>query len=154
MQPYYDNATFRPQISLGYLLRRVYKLSLARLEDVVDDVNMTQWIALAMISNGLATTCRDLSRDMGHNSGAMTRVIDQLEEAGLLNRVRDADDRRVSNLQLTEAGHAALTRNIPPIVDVWNDILRDMEHDEVTRLIASLTKLLAGLESDPAHPES
>lgn len=154
-QPYYSVDTFRPQISLGYLLRRVYKLSLARLEARVSgEVNMTRWIVLAMISHGLANTCRDLSRDMGHNSGAMTRLIDQLEEHALVRRIRDNDDRRVSNLEITEAGRAALVDNIPPIVDVWNDILCDVDRDEVDRMIDTLTKLLDRLEADADSVEA
>jgi DNA-binding MarR family transcriptional regulator len=155
-QPYYDVASFAPRISLGYLLRRVNKLSIARIETTFDgsEISFTQWIVLALVSTGTATTCSDLSRNMDHNSGAMTRVVDQLEERGLLIRRRDDDDRRISNLSITEAGTRTVNELVGRVVDVWNDILGDFDRDEITTLIATLTKLLARLESPESQQEA
>jgi len=154
--PYYDVASFAPRISLGYLVRRINKLSVARIEATFDgsEISFTQWIVLALVSSGIATTCAELSRNMDHNSGAMTRVIDQLEERGLLVRRRDNDDRRVSNLSITEAGSQTVHELVGRVVDIWNDILGDFDHDEITRLIATLSKLLARLESPEPQPEA
>lgn len=154
--PYYDVATFAPRISLGYLVRRINKLSVARIEAAFDgsEISFTQWIVLALVSSGIATTCAELSRNMDHNSGAMTRVIDQLEERGLLIRRRDNEDRRVSNLSITEAGSQTVHELVGRVVDIWNDILGDFDHDEITRLLATLGKLLARLESPEPQPEA
>jgi DNA-binding MarR family transcriptional regulator len=155
-KPYYDIVSFAPRISLGYLVRRINKLSIARIEATFDgsEISFTQWIVLALVSSGIATTCAELSRNMDHNSGAMTRVIDQLEERGLLVRRRDNDDRRVSNLSITEAGSKTVHELVGRVVDVWNDILGDFDRDEITQLIATLGKLLARLESPEPQPEA
>jgi DNA-binding MarR family transcriptional regulator len=155
-EPYYDIVSFAPRISLGYLVRRINKLSIARIEATFDgsEISFTQWIVLALVSSGIATTCAELSRNMDHNSGAMTRVIDQLEERGLLVRRRDNDDRRVSNLSITEAGSKTVHELVGRVVDVWNDILGDFDRDEITQLIATLGKLLARLESPEPQPEA
>jgi DNA-binding MarR family transcriptional regulator len=155
-KPYYDIVSFAPRISLGYLVRRINKLSIARIEATFDgsEISFTQWIVLALVSSGIATTCAELSRNMDHNSGAMTRVIDQLEERGLLVRRRDNDDRRVSNLSITEAGSQTVHELVGRVVDVWNDILGDFDRDEITQLIATLGKLLARLESPDPQPEA
>lgn len=155
-EPYYDIVSFAPRISLGYLVRRINKLSIARIEATFDgsEISFTQWIVLALVSSGIATTCAELSRNMDHNSGAMTRVIDQLEERGLLVRRRDNDDRRVSNLSITEAGSQTVHELVGRVVDVWNDILGDFDRDEITQLIATLGKLLARLESPEPQPEA
>ena len=155
-KPYYDIVSFAPRISLGYLVRRINKLSIARIEATFDgsEISFTQWIVLALVSSGIATTCAELSRNMDHNSGAMTRVIDQLEERGLLVRRRDNDDRRVSNLSITEAGSQTVHELVGRVVDVWNDILGDFDRDEITQLIATLGKLLARLESPEPQPEA
>jgi hypothetical protein len=75
MQPFYTLENFRAETCLGYLLRRVYKLSVAQVEAKLEDtgVGMTQWIVLSLVDRGIATTCRALSRNMGHDSGAMSR---------------------------------------------------------------------------------
>lgn len=153
MQQFYSIENFRAETCLGYLLRRVHKLSVARMEPTLEEmgVGMTQWVVLSLVDNGIATTCRGLSRNMGHDSGAMSRLVDQLETGGLLARVRDDADRRVSNLVLTETGKAVLTRSAPPVIAVWNDILRDIAPEDVSRTIATLAKILGQLEEREAE---
>lgn len=46
----------------------------------------------------------DLARIADLSSGAMTNRLDQLEEAGLVRRLRDPDDRRGVLVELTKAG--------------------------------------------------
>src|ERR1700749_1211258 len=100
MQPYYSPENFRPENCLGYLLRRIYKFSVARAEAKLEGsgISMTQWIVLSLVDSGIATTGKSPSRNMGHDNGAMSRLVDQLEAGGLLERVRDDSDRRVCNL--------------------------------------------------------
>src|SRR6187551_463376 len=45
-----------------------------------------------------------LARIMELSSGAMTNRLDRLEEAGLVRRLRDPDDRRGIQVELTPAG--------------------------------------------------
>lgn len=146
--PFYQVESYRPRISIGYLLRRVSKLSQNQVEAGFDgnDITFTQWAVLALTANDVADTCTGLARDLGHNSGAMTRVIDQLEERGLLTRTRGACDRRVTNLAITDKGSATVAKLAGSVVDLWNEILADFERDEARQLIALLTKLLARLE--------
>jgi DNA-binding MarR family transcriptional regulator len=51
-----------------------------------------------------------LAEGMGLSSGAMTNRLDRLEEAGLVRRLPDPDDRRGVLVEPTEAGHAAWDR--------------------------------------------
>lgn len=48
-----------------------------------------------------------LAEGMGLSSGAMTNRLDRLEEAGLVRRLPDPDDRRGVLVEPTKAGHAA-----------------------------------------------
>ena len=154
MHPFYDVETFAPRVSIGYLLRRVGKLSTGRIEAAFDgrDITFTQWIVLALVSSGIADTCTALARDMDHDSGAMTRLIDQLEERGLVIRTRVEGDRRVSKLALTEAGHALAQTLLVSVVRVWNDIVAELDPAETRQLIGTLTKVLDRLETLEAGP--
>jgi DNA-binding MarR family transcriptional regulator len=51
----------------------------------------------------------ELSNELEVSTGAMTNRIDRLEEAGLVRRLRDPDDRRGVKVELTEAGRKAWT---------------------------------------------
>jgi DNA-binding MarR family transcriptional regulator len=46
-----------------------------------------------------------LSQKEGLSSGAMTNRLDRLEEAGLIRRLPDPDDRRALLVELTDKGH-------------------------------------------------
>lgn len=48
-----------------------------------------------------------LAEDIGLSSGAMTNRLDRLQEAGLVRRLPDPDDRRALQVELTEAGWQA-----------------------------------------------
>lgn len=154
MDDFYSIDMFAPRVSLGYLLRRVNKLSIARVEAAFDgnDITFTQWVVLALVTYDVATTCTELSRNMDHDKGALTRVIDQLEERGLVERRRDIGDRRVSQLTATATGRKIVADLAQRVVDVWNDILCDFDREEITRLIETLTRLLARL--DPSDPQA
>ncbi len=54
----------------------------------------------------------DLAASMRLSSGAMTNRLDRLEEAGLIRRLPDPNDRRGTLVEPTEAGHAAWDRTI------------------------------------------
>lgn len=52
----------------------------------------------------------ELAEGLGLSSGAMTNRLDRLEEAGLVRRLPDPDDRRGVLVEPTKAGHAAWDR--------------------------------------------
>lgn len=134
--------------SPGRILRRINKLMLARVEARFADggFGFTQWLALKHLHDGVVTTAGELAREIEMTTGATTRLIDGLEELGLLARDRSSADRRVVRLMLTEAGTAKYLDQICLLVTAWNDILVDFERDEVDQLVQLLTKLMHSFE--------
>ncbi|WP_419816238.1 MarR family winged helix-turn-helix transcriptional regulator [Glacieibacterium sp.] len=147
--PFY-NGDFDPDRSIGYLIKRAAKLGHAGVEASFDAPGLTfsHWVAMAMFRHGIADNCAKLARALGHNSGATTRLVDQLEERGLVERCRDCGDRRVVTVNLTEAGRTQLESLNPMVLDHWNKVLEDFSHDEVNTLISLLQRLVAKLEAD------
>jgi DNA-binding MarR family transcriptional regulator len=148
---YYRTETFKARRSIGYLIRRLNNLTIphaqARFAD--QELSFTHWIALMSLRNGITHSCSDLARHLGHDTGATTRLIDQLESRGLVVRRRDVDDRRIVNLSLTAAGHAVATALMPRTMEFWNDMLEGFTAAEATTLIDLLTRLLARMEAEP-----
>jgi len=144
---FYQESTFVPDRALGYLVRRVHQLGGAALEPVfaAEGLTYTQWSALVSIWYGRGATAAELARDLGHDKGAMTRLVDTLEERGWITRERIPGDRRCINLALTEAGAAVALRSKQKVVACWNDWLADWPDAEVDTLIALLQKLRATL---------
>jgi DNA-binding MarR family transcriptional regulator len=143
----YTNASFEPDRSLGYLLKRVHADAVALHEPLFERTALTytQFAALAAVVFGSGRTCAQLARDLNHDMGATSRIIGVLEERGLLTRARDPDDRRVLNLSVTEAGYAQAADARDMLVAQWNRWLADWSTQEVETLIAGLQRLRATL---------
>lgn len=147
--PIYTPEDFSPDVSVGYLAKRISQVSQIGLEPafVEEGISYLQWCALVSVWYGRAPTCRALAHDLGHDKGATTRLIDTLEERGLVARDRDADDRRVINLVLTAAGSEIAERCMRRVVDLWNGWLGDWAQDDVAQLIGYLQRLRGSLEA-------
>jgi DNA-binding MarR family transcriptional regulator len=144
---------FSTKTSPGYLIRRASQLMVPLAERYFEgqDLSLSQWISLKMIRDGIAPTIGELARYLGHSSGATTRLVDQLEERGLITRNRSNEDRRVVALEITPAGLEA-TRNMGVrMMEMWDQLFADFEQDEAEMLIVLLSKLVARLEAESAE---
>jgi len=146
---HYRVKDFRGEICIGYLISRAYAMNRAQLEAEFDgeDISFTQWRVLMCLRDDIANTCADISRELAHDKGSMTRIVDQLEERGFIRRERDKDDRRLVFLILTAAGRAAVNRLVPKLVNYYNDLLEGFSPQEVQLLTQLLTRLRAALKA-------
>lgn len=144
----YNRDTFSPDTSIGYLVRAIHQLGYAQVDAACANEGLTgiQWSALIAIHFG-QTTCAALARDLAHDKGAMTRMIDVLEAKGLVQRDRDDADRRLVNLSLTNEGQAVALRCRDRVIALWNAVLADWSAEETAALIAQLQKLRRTLEA-------
>jgi DNA-binding MarR family transcriptional regulator len=70
------------------------------------DISAPQLIVLASVANNEADSASGLCKSISYDPGAMTRMIDRLEQKGLVRRVPNVEDRRATNLEITTAGKA------------------------------------------------
>ena len=145
---HYHPETYKAQTSVGYLVKRSYALCADVLEPVFAEHGFTflQYQILAWLRDGIALNPRDICMQYRHNSGALTRVIDQLEEKGFIERLRRDRDRRKVELQLTDAGRKVIEELVPLVVETLNRALEDFSSDEVKELIRLLVKFNVSLE--------
>lgn len=150
---FYSASDFGPDTSVGYLARRVHQIGTTALEPMFAEVGITgiQWSALVSLWFGRGTTCAELARDLGHDKGAMTRLVDTLEERGFVTRERSSDDRRIINLSLTAEGRAMALQGRTRVIECWNAWLGDWDHAEIETLIALMQKLRGTLETATAE---
>ena len=114
---FYRAEGYTPDDSIGYLMRRILSLIAHGVERELEPTGLTnaQWVPLLKLYTGCASTVAELARQCELDAGSMTRLLDRLEAKELCRRVRTSDDRRVVNLELTEAGRAA-AQEIPGIL--------------------------------------
>jgi DNA-binding MarR family transcriptional regulator len=72
----------------------------------------------------------------------MTRMIDRLEQKGLVRRVPNPDDRRAMNLELTTAGKALFPQLLQAKETVQAQFLRGFAKAEVHALESFLNRML------------
>jgi DNA-binding MarR family transcriptional regulator len=151
-EQFYDPAHYRARDSVGYLVRRLYSILSSRIEARFADQGLTlmQWIVLLYLRDGLARTASDIAREFRHDSGALTRVIDQLEQRGLLTRERSARDRRVVELNLTRVGRKTIEKLLPKVVGELNDALAPLSRDEFAQFQGFLLRILDHLQPESA----
>jgi DNA-binding MarR family transcriptional regulator len=148
LMQHYRREAYSARSSLGYLLKRAHVLLLDQLEAAVgaSDITATQWVVLMYLRDGLAINASDLCVQLRHDSGALTRVIDQLEARGLVQRERSREDRRAVQLRLTAAGIDTVAALLPSVVDQLNFALREFSAAEAAELNRLLGKLIHGLD--------
>ena len=73
----------------------------------------------------------------------ITRLVDKLEEAGLIRRERSLPDRRQVFCFATDAGRALLDEVNPLIDDLDEVIMADLDEAQIEQLIATLDEIRA-----------
>src|SRR5580693_6646113 len=149
LMQHYRAELYHARSSVGYLLKRAHMLMLDQLEPVVagSDITITHWIVMMHLRDGLAINASDLCAQIRHDSGALTRMIDQLEARGLVQRERSREDRRAVQLRLTDTGLKTIESLIPQVVEQLNWSLSGFSQAEFAELTRLLTKLVAHIGS-------
>jgi DNA-binding MarR family transcriptional regulator len=151
---HYQLSTYKAQLSVGYLVKRAHSLMLDIMEPVIEQrgFSFVQYVVMSALRDGIAMNPKVICAQFRHDSGALTRIIDQLAERGLLERVRRDRDRRKVELQLTAAGRETIESIVPLVVDKLNEVLADFSKAEVQELLRLLVKLNTTLQEhiDPS----
>lgn len=98
--------------NVGYAIRRaqmrIYDDFYAALADL--DTTPTRYTLLLLIRENSGIRSVDLARALGVARSGMVRLIDELEQRGLISREIDRKDRRNQSLVLTGVGGSQLSR--------------------------------------------
>src|SRR5690348_13252284 len=144
-------------LSVGYLMGRARASLLSGLDAELAPfgLNAMQYAVLKQLAEGSARTAADLCRYMYYDTGSMTRVLDRLEEKGLLRRERCREDRRVVFLRVAAAGRAQLPRLRAAGSRVLEDHLAGFEAAEVENLRRYLGRMIENgrLSGGPHHSQ-
>ncbi len=146
---HYHAATYTAQNSVACHIKRAHSMMSDVLEQVFAERGFSyiQYVILASLRENRSINPKDICALFRHDSGALTRVIDQLAERGLVERVRRNRDRRKVELQFTEAGRKTVETLIPLVVEKLNIALADFSSDEVKEFLRLFVKLNTRLQA-------
>lgn len=109
------------------------------------DLTPTQYNALRILrgSHPGSLPCGEVRSRMVTQDTDITRLLDRLEKRGLVQRVRDTNDRRVVNASITDAGLALLATMDEPVRQFVKRKFAHMTQEQ----LAKLSQLLEAVRS-------
>jgi DNA-binding MarR family transcriptional regulator len=111
-------------------------------------ITARQATLLWLVKRSPGLSLAELAAAEGISPPAMSGHVDRLERAGLVQRVRDAGDRRRVGLELTDEG-ARLLRNVRARRTMWlAQRLQALEPTELAAIDAAIPALHRLLEGD------
>src|SRR5437763_4747287 len=142
--PIYELRAFRSGDAVGALVGRARKALVREFDRELAalGLNTVQALVIVLLAEGEAGTAADIGRLLSHDAGAMTRMIDKLEERELVRRGPRERDRRAPDLALTKEGrrlHAEVRR---VQVAVLNRMLRGFSRAEARTLERLLKRII------------
>ena len=114
------------------------------------DLSQTQYMVLKRLALCGPQSPGELAQAVGHDAGAMTRVIDRLEAKGYLRREPHPSDRRALRIVPSEAGAALWTQLSACGECVLEQALSHLQPADRAQLAASLKGILEALSDAPA----
>jgi DNA-binding MarR family transcriptional regulator len=115
------------------------------------DLTSAQLNALLLLNSAASQslTLTDISRQLLVTKPNVTGLIDRLERKGLVAR-EGADDRRVTLVRLTEAGHLLLSRIMPERERILAELTQGLSTADKEHLVQLMVNLRRGLH-DKRH---
>ena len=105
-------------------------------------VTSSQMIILIRIYEKETTRVGALSKEMHVSAPTITGVIDRLLRNGYLRRIRDREDRRAVNVELTEKGKGLVERILSEINKRWYRILIHLSEEERENYLRILKRIV------------
>lgn len=156
MSDIYDSGSYQPRKGVGSLLNRVRTELLSALDRELAadkrlaplELSAAQFIVIATLAMGeQRMSASELCKGISYDAGAMTRMLDRLQEKQLISRARCTHDRRLTYLELTDEGRVAFPRMRDIWMSVLNRFLRGFTKLEARQLEGFLSRMLENAQT-------
>jgi DNA-binding MarR family transcriptional regulator len=131
----------------GHLARRFQQIAvavfLAEVEEAGYGLTPVQYAALAAVSARPGIDQVTLAGLIAYDRTTITGVVDRLAQKGLMVRHESSRDRRVRELNVTDAGWQTLRGMTPAVEAAQRIMLRGLNEKEAKELVRLLKKAIA-----------
>lgn len=103
------------------------------------------WLALGIVELNDRLSQAELAEFLELGAAATGKVVDRLEERGLIERHADPEDRRTNRLSITDEARKLIKMLQPISKKIRKEILQDLSKAEQKQLEGSLAKIKARL---------
>ena len=112
---------------------------------------------LMRLNNNGQTTQKELQDVLEISSGAMSEILQKMEDGGLIQRAKSAEDKRQVNLSLTQAGREkaqSVEAHYHRTLDRMFECLSATQKNQLEETLGILTQHLDEIKSDPAFAQA
>ena len=136
--------------SPGYLAKRYSQIMISLITDALEPIGLTpsQWGVMVAIIREPGTDQRRVAERQSIDANSASRLIDELEQLGLVRRVASPNDRRSNQLELTASGRRLRAKAVVPVLSAQDRALACLDEAEKTTLLNLLTRVV---EANKAH---
>ena len=98
-------------------------------------------------------TVSDLGLQLKMKVPAVSRCLKRMEEAGLILRLVNTSDRRITFVSLTDQGRAESKINRAQIGDFWREVLSEISDEEIDTYVRISSHLFSVMETTAKRKE-
>jgi len=137
----------------AYLANRFSQVMRGLMAQVLEPHGLTgqQWGVMVAIVREPGTDQRRVAERQSIDANSASRLIDELEDLGLVRRVASRADRRANSLELTPAGRRMRAKLLGPVIAAQDRALACLERTEKATLLDLLTRVVEA-NKDHARP--
>lgn len=134
--------------TVEYKLRKISGLIKRKGRKILANYPITssQFVALQWIIEEEELTIGDLSKRIGLAFSTTTDLVDRMEKNGLVERVKDTEDRRVVRIHVLEKGTSIIKEVIEQRQEYLGEILAGFTKDDQAELMRWLGLLYTQME--------
>lgn len=146
------------RVPIGLRLSQAARTVSRAFDDALDEAggSLPTWLILLNLKIRKPANQRELAEAVGVREATLTHHLNAMDARGLITRTRDAGNRRIQVVELTEAGRAAFAR-LQQAASAFDARLRaglaDADLDQLSDLLGRLAANVGGTEGhDGAMP--
>ena len=136
-----------PGKALAILMHDVSRLIRRRVDKAAQTLGLTsaQWRVLAYLARNEGSNQASVADHMDMEPITLSRHLDRMQAAGMLERQPDPNDRRAHRLFLTETGRSLMDGFRAVTSDVMDDFVEGVSEEEIAVTIDILARMRANL---------
>lgn len=145
------------KLGFGAALRMLHRAYMRQLQAVLSphEISVAQYLHLRALHEEGALAQNEISNRLGIEKASSTLVLDSLDRAGLILRIRDGTDRRRVRVSLTPKGQA-LTRRLMSVakqvaISAGTGLSDEDQHRFFTVVDRMLINLSGGRKTPPEY---
>lgn len=130
-------------------MRRILRVTELNARDLArkSDLTTSQLLVLGYLEENGASLPSAIAKSIDLKQATVTVLVNKLENAGLVTRRRDTEDRRRVWVELTDAGHAARQNSPDLLQSRFEQGFDKLEEWEQAMIIATLERVASLLDA-------